>query len=194
MWLLLSLLAYALGSLPAGILYSRWRGEDIRSADLPGGSGSWRQYGPAVGVGVAVMDGLRGALAVWLAYALMPQYPELGAALAAFFVVLGHCYPVFFGFRGGGGIATLIGALAVAAPQALLGAVLAAAVMMPLYKLILQKYVGLNVVPVVAGLAVPVALWLAATQGGLWATLTGSLAMGLRAIHLLFQMHGERQP
>ncbi|MFC6618052.1 hypothetical protein [Deinococcus radiophilus] len=36
MWLLLSLLAYALGSLPAGILYSRWRGEDIRSADLPG--------------------------------------------------------------------------------------------------------------------------------------------------------------
>ncbi|MFC6618053.1 glycerol-3-phosphate acyltransferase [Deinococcus radiophilus] len=118
-----------------------------------------------MGVGVAVMDGLRGALAVWLAYALMPQYPELGAALAAFFVVLGHCYPVFFGFRGwryrhadrgtGGGCAA-----------GLLGAVLAAAVMMPLYKLILQKYVGLNVVPVVAGLAVPVALWLAATQGG----------------------------
>ncbi|GHF92855.1 glycerol-3-phosphate acyltransferase 2 [Deinococcus piscis] len=185
MWLLVSLLSFLLGSLVAGILYSRWRGKDIRGADLPGGSGSWRQYGPAVGIGVALFDGLKGALAVALAGWLMPQDPALGAALATFFVVLGHCYPPLFGWRGGGGIATLIGALALAAPQALVGTLAAAAVFMPLYKLLLQRSVQLNVVPVTAGVVVPVLLWLAWQRGGFWAALLGSLVMGVRAAHML---------
>lgn len=187
MWLPVSLLSFLLGSLVAGILYSRWRGQDIRGADLPGGSGSWRQYGPAVGVSVALFDGLKGALAVVLAQWLLPQHPSLGAALATFFVVLGHCYPPLFGWRGGGGIATLIGALAVAAPQALAGTLLAAAVFMPLYKLLLQRYVHLNVVPVTAGVVVPALLWLAWERGGFWAALLGSLVMGVRAAHMLLQ-------
>lgn len=190
MWpaaLFASVIAWLLGSLVAGILYSRLRGRDIRADDLPGGSGSWRQYGPAVGIGVAVFDALKGTLAVWAACLLLPEQPELAGALATFFVVLGHCYPPLFGWRGGGGIATLIGALGLAAPQALLWALLAAAVFMPLYKFFLQKFVGLNVVPVTAGAVVPVLLaggWL---HGGFWAALAGSLVMGGRAMHMLWQ-------
>lgn len=191
MWLPVSLLSFLLGSLVAGILYSRWRGQDIRGADLPGGSGSWRQYGPAVGIAVALFDGLKGTLAVALAIWLMPHDPALGAALATFFVVLGHCYPPLFGWRGGGGIATLIGALALAAPQALLGTLLAAALFMPLYKVFLQRFVQLNVVPVAAGVVVPVLLWLAWERGGFWAALLGSVVMGVRAAHML---HSRQAP
>lgn len=187
---LASLLAWLLGSLVAGILYSRLRGQDIRAADLPGGSGSWRQFGPAVGVGVALFDALKGTLAVWLAQQLLPEQPALAGALATFFVVLGHCYPPLFGWRGGGGIATLIGALALAAPQALLWALLAAAIWMPLYKFFLQPVVRLNVVPVTAGAVVPVLLgatWLRGGQGEVWAALLGSAVMGGRAAHMLWQ-------
>ncbi|WP_261664481.1 glycerol-3-phosphate acyltransferase [Deinococcus sp. Marseille-Q6407] len=192
MWLLVSLLSLLLGSLVAGVLYSHWRGQDIRRADLPGGSGTWRQYGPAAGIGVALFDGLKGTLAVYLAGQLMPQDPQLGAALATFFVVLGHCYPPLFGFRGGGGIATLIGALALAAPQALLGALVATAIFMPLYKLLLQRYVHINVVPVTAGAVVPVALWLSWREGGFWATLLGVLVMGVRAAHMVLQSRQQQ--
>lgn len=193
MWLLVSLLSFLLGSLVAGILYSRWRGQDIRGADLPGGSGSWRQYGPLVGTSVALLDGLKGTLAVALARWLMPQEPELGAALATFFVVLGHCYPPLFGWRGGGGIATLIGALTLAAPQALAGTLLAAALFMPLYKGLLQRSFRLNVVPVTAGVVVPVLLWLAWERGGFWAALLGALVMGVRAAHMLLQDRQREQ-
>ena len=192
MWLLVSLLSLLLGSLVGGVLYSRARGQDIRAADLPGGSGSWRQYGPAAGIGVAFFDGLKGTLSVYLAHLLMPNDAALGAALATSFAVLGHCYPPLLGYRGGGGIATLIGALALAAPSALLQALGAAVLFIPIYKLFLQKFVGLNVVPVAAGVAVPVLLWRAwqgghPEEGGFWAALAGSLVMAGRAAHLVQQ-------
>lgn len=198
---LATLLAYLLGSLPAGVLYSRLRRQDIRGRDLPGGSGSWRQYGPAVGIGVALLDALRGTLAVALALWLNAgggdaaeagNATDWAAALATFAVVLGHCYPVFFGFRGGGGIATLIGALALAAPQALAGAALTAVVAMPVYKFGLQRLVGFNVIPAVTLAAVPVAAYLAWQRGGLLATVLGSAAMAARAVHLLWLMRTGR--
>jgi acyl phosphate:glycerol-3-phosphate acyltransferase len=104
----LVLLAYLLGSLNASILVSRAFGEDIRHRDLPGTSGVFRQYGPAWGIAVFALDIAKGVLAAFLA--------GLGTAawvipLSGFAVVSGHIYPVFFGFRGGGGLAPSIGYL-----------------------------------------------------------------------------------
>ncbi|MFC6591874.1 glycerol-3-phosphate acyltransferase [Deinococcus lacus] len=113
MVVLLAFFAYLVGSVVVGILYSRLRGEDIRARDLPGGSGTYRQYGLSAALTVTALDILKGALATWPLHVLAPEWTWLAVGSA----VLGHCYPLFFGGRGGGGIAPLIGALAVAAPM-----------------------------------------------------------------------------
>ena len=118
--LLVTVLAFLLGSLVSGVLYSRARGADIRDRDLPGGSGTWRQFGRGAGILVSAGDILKGIVAALLARALVPQGGEALAALVTGAVVAGHCYPVFFGFRGGGGIAPLLGALLVFTPGVLL--------------------------------------------------------------------------
>lgn len=179
-----TLIAYLLGSLVAGIVYSRWRGEDIRGRDLPGGSGTFRQYGRGAAVLVTLLDMLKGAAAVYLAHLLAPGWSQAGG-LAVAAVVLGHCYPLFFRFAGGGGIAPLLGAMLVAAPRTTLLLLLFAALVMPLYRVTLQKRVGLNVIPFTTALTVPVGLLLAWRFGGFWELLAGGLAMALRAVHLL---------
>ena len=178
---LVAALSFLLGSLVMGVLYSRLRGDDIRDRDLPGGSGTYRQYGPQAAVLVVVGDIVKGVLAALLARWLTPDLTWI----APLFVTLGHCYPAFFGFRGGGGIAPLIGALLILAPWTLLGMLLAAAVIIPLYRALLQRHVKLNAVPFATAMAVPLGLYLAVRTGGLSDLLVGGAAMAVRAVHLL---------
>ncbi|MBB5235601.1 glycerol-3-phosphate acyltransferase [Deinococcus budaensis] len=175
--------SYLLGSLVGGVLYSRARGEDIRTRDLPGGSGTYRQYGPGAALAVTLFDVLKGVAAALLAGALLPGQTWV----AALGVVLGHCYPVWFRFRGGGGIAPLLGALLVAAPVTLAGMLLSALLVIPLYRARLQARVGLNAVPVATAVAVPLGALLALRFGGLPDLLAGGAAMAVRAAHLLAQ-------
>jgi glycerol-3-phosphate acyltransferase PlsY len=58
-------------------------------------------------------DAAKGAVAVWLVRAFGPPFGvgEFGVALAALAAFVGHLYPVFFGFEGGKGVATFLGAL-----------------------------------------------------------------------------------
>jgi acyl-phosphate glycerol 3-phosphate acyltransferase len=179
--LLVGVSAYLLGSVSFGILYSRLRGRDVREVDAPGGSGIYRQYGLWPALTVTLLDILKGTLAALLARVVDPQFVWLAVGA----VVLGHNYPVFFRFDGGGGIAPLLGGLALAAPVALLALLGTAALFMPLYKAALQRTVKLNVIPATAVVAVPVGLVVAALYGGLAAMLAGALAMAVRAVHLL---------
>ncbi|GHF35338.1 acyl-phosphate glycerol 3-phosphate acyltransferase [Deinococcus metalli] len=181
--LLVAAASYLLGSLVAGVLYSRLRGEDIRGRDLPGGSGTYRQYGVGAAVLVTALDILKGAAAAALALHVTPQ----ATWIAMLGVVLGHCYPVYFRFQGGGGIAPLLGALLVVAPLTLAGTVATALVVIPLYKATLQSRVTLNAVPVATVIAVPVGLLLATRYGGLADLLAGGAAMAVRAAHLLIR-------
>ena len=173
--------SYLLGSLVAGVLYSRARGEDIRGRDLPGGSGTYRQYGVGAAILVTALDILKGVLAAGLALHFTPQ----ATWVAMLGVVLGHCYPLYFRFRGGGGIAPLLGALLVVAPITLAGMLGTALVLIPLYRATLQASVKLNAVPFAAAIAVPVGLLLASRYGGLPDLLAGGAAMAVRAGHLL---------
>ncbi len=178
---LVAVLSYLLGSLVTGVLYSRARGADILGRDLPGGSGTYRQFGRNAAILVTAGDILKGALAVLLARVLTPELTWL-ATLA---VVLGHCYPLFFRFRGGGGIAPLMGALLVSAPLILLGMLAVALTLIPLYRATLQGHLKLNAVPFATAVAVPVGLLLSLREGGLADLLAGGAAMAVRAIHLL---------
>lgn len=115
------LLGYISGSLPFAIWITRLvRGVDVREA----GSGhatttnTIRQAGFLPGALVFVLDVAKGFGPTWLAlhYAPTAWIAPLTAALA----VIGHCWPVFAGFRGGMGLATANGGMMAAAPLAIL--------------------------------------------------------------------------
>jgi len=114
--LLTLLVAYLLGSLSAAVLLSRAFGlPDPRSygSGNPGATNVLRTGNKKIAALTLFGDGLKGALAVWLAMLVGTQFsthswlPAL-AGLAAF---IGHLWPVFFRFKGGKGVATALGVL-----------------------------------------------------------------------------------
>lgn len=122
-----ALLGYLLGSISGSLLLGRWQGVDIRTqgSGNAGGTNALRTRGWRFALAVVVIDIGKGALAAWLAMTLVnalalgidPLVAGVSAGLAAF---IGHVYPVFFGFRGGKGAGTAVGAVAVLAPWAIL--------------------------------------------------------------------------
>jgi glycerol-3-phosphate acyltransferase PlsY len=125
-----ALLAYLLGSVLGSLLMGRLRGVDIRQqgSGNAGGTNALRTQGWRFALGVVVVDVGKAVLAVgWLPSAVLPMVgvdPTLDrewlAIACATAVVIGHVYPVWYEFRGGKGAATLIGAVAVLAPVALI--------------------------------------------------------------------------
>ncbi len=112
--------AYLLGSVPFAYIMGRTKGRiDIRSVDIGNvGAGSvMRAVGLREGIFVLAADIAKGTGAVFAAQALEVGLPwVLASGLAA---VLGHIYPVYIGFRGGQGIATMIGVFLAVAPKSM---------------------------------------------------------------------------
>jgi acyl phosphate:glycerol-3-phosphate acyltransferase len=109
--------AYLLGSISFAVLIVRLlTGKDIRTegSGNAGATNVLRAHGKRLGLAVAVLDIAKGAAAVFLVRAVTadPRY----AAAAAFAAILGHVFPIFYGFRGGKGVATAVGAFLVLAP------------------------------------------------------------------------------
>jgi glycerol-3-phosphate acyltransferase PlsY len=124
--LLVTVLAYLLGSLPTGYLVTkRLTGKDIRmlGSGNVGANNTWHEVGRAAGAFVGVFDFLKGVAAVALAHWLVEvpffqvDFIVLGAALA---VVAGQMWPVFLGFRGGNGLGTSIGVIGALLPVEML--------------------------------------------------------------------------
>lgn len=155
---LLALTAYLLGSLSGSLLLGRLRGVDIRTqgSGNAGGTNAFRTQGAKFALGVVLVDIGKGALAAWLGLRFAPVGVPLAvpahAYLAALAAVLGHVWPVWHGFRGGKGAATLVGALAVLWPWAL-GAIVPAWLLV----IITTGYVGLATV--LAVLLLPLMAW-----------------------------------
>lgn len=126
-------LSYLLGSIPFGYLLVRiFRGEDVRKTGSGNiGATNVSRTSPILGVSTLVFDALKGAAAVMLALAMEHARSGAGpnsqaalrAALAAFFVVIGHMFPVWLKFRGGKGVATGLGSFIVLAPKAVVFAI-----------------------------------------------------------------------
>ena len=121
----LVLLGYLSGSIPFGLLVVRAaRGVDVRgqgSGNI-GATNVARVAGKGLGVRVLVLDALKGALPVLLARAVEPT--PLVPALVGAAAFAGHVAPPWLGFRGGKGVATALGVLAVLAPRAALAGAL----------------------------------------------------------------------
>ena len=124
-----SLLAYLLGSLLGSLVLGRLKGVDIREqgSGNAGGTNALRTQGWAFAIGVIVIDVGKALVAVGLLPGLDLPIVGLDPALdrewlavaCAAAVVVGHVYPVWYEFRGGKGAATLLGAVAVLSPAAL---------------------------------------------------------------------------
>ncbi|MBD8678213.1 glycerol-3-phosphate 1-O-acyltransferase PlsY [Sphingomonas sp. CFBP 13720] len=102
------LIGYLLGSVPWGILLTRVAGAgDLRTIGSGniGATNVLRTGRKGLAAATLLLDLLKGAVAVWIAAALLPGH-ELAAGVAAF---IGHCYPVWLRFRGGKGVATMMG-------------------------------------------------------------------------------------
>ncbi|WP_026902617.1 glycerol-3-phosphate 1-O-acyltransferase PlsY [Pedobacter glucosidilyticus] len=144
------LLAYLLGSIPSAVWIGQaFYGIDVREygSGNAGATNTFRVLGKKAGIPVMIIDILKGWTATNLAYFIglsvtgpehSVQYVNYQLALGIV-AVMGHLFPVFAGFRGGKGIATLFGMiLAVHLPAALLCVLVFTVV------LLLSKYVSLS--------------------------------------------------
>jgi glycerol-3-phosphate acyltransferase PlsY len=118
---------YLLGSIPFGVLLTRLFGagdlRQIGSGNI-GATNVLRTGRKGLAAATLVLDGAKGAVAVVLARIFVPQLGEHAAIIAGAAAMLGHCYPVWLKFRGGKGVATLLGlCLALAWPIGLAFAV-----------------------------------------------------------------------
>jgi len=141
--------AYLLGSISGSLMLGKLRGVDIRTqgSGNAGGTNAFRTQGAVFALGTVLIDIGKGLAAVALMRAAGGDPPaQMAAALLA---VVGHVWPVFHGFRGGKGAATLIGGLALLWPLAL-----APLIAVWLLVLLTSGYVGLATV--LAGLSLPV--------------------------------------
>ena len=114
--LIAAVLAYLIGSLSFAVIVSRALGlPDPHSygSGNPGATNVLRSGSKKAAILTLLGDTLKGVIAVVLAKAFAAQFgiSETGVALVAITVFLGHLFPVFFGFKGGKGVATAAGVL-----------------------------------------------------------------------------------
>lgn len=170
-WLLAAkaLVAYLLGSLSGSLLLGRVRGVDIRTlgSGNAGGTNALRTQGWRFALAVVAIDTGKGAVAASLAWS-PPAIASPGllaqSLLFTFAAAVGHVWPVFHGFRGGKGAATLLGGVLVVLPATLMLPLLAWIVTLGL-----TGYVGLATVSAALALLPSVLLFSTpVTFGALW--------------------------
>lgn len=157
---------YLLGSIPFGLLFTRFAGlGDIRAVGSGniGATNVLRTGRKGLAAATLLADLLKGTAAVLIA-GLWGPGPAMAAAAGAF---LGHVFPVWLGFKGGKGVATFIGCLLALSPPAV-----AVFALVWLSVAAVTRYS--SAAALTASVATPVALWFLATPGlaGLFLCLT----------------------
>lgn len=131
--------SYLIGSVNFAVIFSNCRGDDIREhgSGNAGTTNVMRTYGRGAGIAIFSLDFLKSVICVFLGILLMPA--DGYGYVAALFCMAGHAYPVYFGFRGGKGVAVYVGAMMCLNP-------LAAAISILVYALFLlfSKYISLS--------------------------------------------------
>lgn len=175
---LLPLFAYLVGSISTAVVVARlMRLQDPRTVGSgnPGATNVLRYGGKRAAVLTLIGDVLKGVVAVVLTRLLSHNEVIIAAAMGAVF--LGHLYPVFFGFKGGKGVATALGAYLGFDP--LLGGMLAG---IWLVVALISRYSSLSAL--VAAALSPLLLWWRHPQAGV-------VAVGVAVALLLFWRHRQ---
>ena len=168
--------AYFLGSIPFGLLLTRAFGRgDVRQVGSGniGATNVARAAGLLAGVFTLAFDVTKGAGAVLLAEKLS-NGSATWMMIAAFAVLLGHCFPVWLRFRGGKGVATAAGIFLVLSPLACL-----AAVSLFILVVIFWRYVSLGSVSAAAAMPLLIYLLWAPRHAPTLVITVGTLAVSL---------------
>ena len=115
-YILVCLIAYGLGNFATSYIVGKMSaGIDIRKfgSGNAGATNTYRVLGTKMGLVTFLGDVIKGSLAVLIGYLIAG---ENGKYLAGVFVVFGHIWPVVLGFKGGKGVATIIGVMMAASP------------------------------------------------------------------------------
>ena len=157
--ILIALCAYLLGSIPSAVWMGKLaQGVDVRDhgSKNAGATNTMRVLGVKTGIPVLLVDVFKGFAAVKLA--LLSGSFEAGTNAFVNFqlvlgamAVLGHVFPVFAGFRGGKGVATIVGILLALSWQATL-----IAIAVFFITLLISKYVSLS--SLMMGLSFPISV------------------------------------
>lgn len=155
------ILAYLIGSIPSAVWVGKtFYGIDVREygSGNAGATNTFRVLGKKAGIPVLLMDIAKGFFAVKLANVMGNYLPETQQYINFKLVLgvcalIGHIFPVYVGFRGGKGVATLLGVLAAVQPEA---ALICAGVF--LIMLLITNYVSLS--SMTAAITYPVILML----------------------------------
>lgn len=154
------IIGYMLGSIPFGLIAGRLvRGVDVREygSGRTGGTNVLRLLGSRWAIAIGLLDGGKAVLAGLVGH-WWGGDPALAAGLAAFMAAVGHIYPIFANFRGGRGVATMLGGLLIVSwPAALTVSGVALAVIR------VTRYVSLG--SVLAAAAAPVVTFMLMLAG-----------------------------
>ncbi len=150
------LLAYLIGSVPTSVWIGKsFYGIDVREhgSKNAGATNTMRIFGWKAGITVLIIDILKGWLAVNLIHVTNYYIPETGdfvefQLLLGIAAILGHIFPIYVGFRGGKGVATLFGLVLAINPEPTLMCIGVFVI-----TLIITKYVSLS--SMIAGFAFP---------------------------------------
>jgi len=159
------ILAYLLGSVSGSMVMGAFRHVDIRESGSgnAGGTNAFRTQGFRFALGVVVIDIGKGYIAArWIPVIdfggpAPVLAPDLLVMVCAFAAVLGHCFPLWHGFRGGKGAATAVGAMIAIEPWLVLPLLL-----VWLVTLVMTGYVGLATV--LAGFSLIPGAWVMHNQ------------------------------
>ena len=160
--LLLIILAYLIGSIPTSVWVSKHFFDiDIRDygSGNAGATNTYRVLGPKWGTIVMIADMVKGVVAVKLAL-LLPEYADSEVnlqnlqTLLGLSAVIGHIFPIWADFRGGKGVATLLGMVLAIQPIVAISCI--GIFVLVLY---LTRYVSLS--SILAALSLPICvLWI----------------------------------
>lgn len=170
---------YLLGSIPFGVILTRLFGagdlRQIGSGNI-GATNVLRTGRKGLAAATLILDGAKGAVAALLAAYFVPKFGDNAAMLAGAAALIGHCYPVWLKFRGGKGVATLLGlSFAFAWP---IGLAFAATWLLAVLITRISSLGGL-----IGSVAAPVTAWAIAESGNV----TGLAAL----VVLVFWRHRE---
>ena len=148
------LLSYVIGSIPNGLIIGKWlRGVDIRQfgSQNIGATNVFRVLGIWPAFWVFIADTAKGMIGVYLGQVLLGN--SLGQLAGGIAAIAGHNWSLFLGFKGGRGVATGLGVIAVLVPKITL-------LVFSVWALIVYftRYVSLG--SIVAATLVPILMWL----------------------------------
>ncbi|HET6204442.1 MAG TPA: glycerol-3-phosphate 1-O-acyltransferase PlsY [Planctomycetota bacterium] len=140
-------LGYVLGSIPFGYLLVRLRaGIDVRKVGSGniGATNVGRVLGRGASFAVFLLDAGKGFAAARLVPLLLGLDPRLSPVLGGLAAIVGHCFPVFLGFRGGKGVATGSGVLLALDPAAFLAGALVWILLLALTRIVSLASIGMS--------------------------------------------------